>query len=121
MPQYDRPYDYGLRGYREIPPTGRTFPRYDWDFTRSERRTGQRSNRVTTRYNLDYVAGDRGPEYPRNFNRYGGDREIPVGDIGLYQRPYTTIGGTQTYRGSVRPLGYDPGLDLYDRDFRRRR
>ena len=121
MPPYDRSYDHGLRGYRETPPPRRTFPGYDRDFDRSERRVGQRSNRVTARYNPDYVVGERGPEYPRNFHPYGGDREIPIGDVNMYGRPYTTVGGTRTYRGSVRPLGYDAGLDLYDQDFRRRR
>ena len=121
MPQYDRPYDFGLRGYRETAPRRRPLVGYERDYPPANRRMAQRSNRVTARYNLDYVEGNRGPEYPRNPNPYGGDREIPVGDIGLYQRPYTTIGGTRTYRGSMRPLGREPGLDLYDRDFRRRR
>jgi hypothetical protein len=106
MPRYDRQYDYGLRGYREtterLPPRGFAgrIPAPDEPLP----------NRVTARYNADYVYGDRGPRYPRNFNTFGGDRERRVGDFRYFRQPYSTRGGTRTFRGAAEPIGYDAGM-----------
>ena len=110
MARYDRGYDYGLRGYREGPPPRfRSGPRAPvrYDPMTDERSAPRGQNRVTARYNLDYVYGARGPRYDRNFRMYTGDRDDRMGDPRLYRRPYTTIGGTHTLRGSSSPTGYD--------------
>ena len=112
MPRYDRHYDYGLRGARETggprygadyggPPPSR-FPRYD-------ERGIPRTNRVTARYNADYVYGARGrPGYDhRNYMMYTGDRPDRMGDERYYRQPYMTRAGTRTLRGSSFPTGYD--------------
>lgn len=127
MPRYDRHYDYGLRGYREA-----TAPRNRGTFrsTAYDRPTGAAydrpyglTNRVTARYNAEYVFGDRGDRYPRNYTPFGGDREQRIGDLRYYRQPYTTIGGTHTFRGAPMPMGYGDDYDYadYDRDFRRGR
>ena len=38
---------------------------------------------------------------------YTGDRMDRMGDERYYRRPYLTIGGTRTLRGSSFPTGYD--------------
>jgi hypothetical protein len=115
MPRYDRSYDYGLRGYRETTafrPRGRVLGSasgYDRDYPLP--------NRITARYNADYVFGNRGDRYPTNHHTFGGDREQRVGDMRYYRQPYTTIGGTRTFRGSRDPMGYGRDFDTYDREF----
>lgn len=102
-------YDFGLRGPRDT-----TDPRFhDWSgeayFDGPPGRPRRPpSNRVTARYNVDYVrpTGDR---YPRNPNRYAGDRFDRVSEGSEYQRPYITRGGTWTSRGMPRPR-YDEGF-----------
>lgn len=103
-----RNYDYGLRGARETMrgrydrgyPGRRYYSGYDERFR-------PRYNRVTARYNLDYVYGNQGDRYPRNYNFYTGDRMDRMGDERWYRYPYMTTGGTRTLRGSSYPTGYD--------------
>jgi hypothetical protein len=86
-----------------------------------DRRGEPRTPRVTARYNREYVYGGRGEEnYPRNYNPYAGDRPDHIGDAQSYRRPYTTISGTRTFRGSPEPPRYDQEYPGYDRNFRRR-
>ena len=109
MARYDRSYDYGLRGAREAAPRpfrGGPRPRGRYDVMYDER-SRPRTNRVTARYNTDYVYGARGQRYDRNFNMYTGDRMDRMGDERMYRRHYQTIGGTRTLRGSSSPTGYD--------------
>lgn len=118
MARYDRSYDFGLRGARETNRFRRSGAYrargYDAAY---ESRSAPRPNRVTARYNLDYVVGNRGKQYPRNFNTYMGDREDRIDDLRYFRAPYTTIGGTRTFRGASQPFGYDRGYFRYDRDF----
>lgn len=108
MPRPFRSYDYGLRGFRETAPQ-RMRGGYE---TRGlgmgyDERSRPRTNRVTARYNDDYVYGARGQRYDRNYNMYTGDRMQRMGDERMYRHPYLTIGGTRTQRGSSFPTGYD--------------
>lgn len=111
MAHYDTGYDYGWRGFREGPPPRfRSSPRTagaGYDPMSDERSAPRLQNRVTERYNLDYVYGARGPRYDRNYRMYTGDRPDRMGDERLYRRPYNTISGTRTLRGSTEPTGYD--------------
>jgi hypothetical protein len=75
-------------------------------------------NRVTARYNLDYVH-PHGERRPVNYVAYGGDREGRIGDMGEMARPYTTIGGTSTYRGGSREVGWERGGLRPGGDYRR--
>lgn len=103
-----RNYDYGMRGMSDT--TRGRFPRpprmraYDFGF---DERATTRPNRVTARYNLDYVEGYQGERRPRNYNFYTGDRMDRMGDERWYRRPYMTIGGSRTLRGAAYPTGYD--------------
>ncbi|HET7274022.1 MAG TPA: hypothetical protein VFI91_02515 [Longimicrobiaceae bacterium] len=101
--RYDRHFDYGMRGYPDAPPP-RDFEGSPVDERRSRERLG---NRVTSRYNADYVYGGRGSIPPPNYNMYTGDRPGRIGDERYYRKPYRTIGGTHTWRGSNEPIGYD--------------
>lgn len=89
--------------------------RYGYDYELRDERPGARyaglPNRVTARYNRDYVDPSyRDDErYPVNPYRYMGDRQERIGDIYEYVRPYNTIGGTHTWRGSTRPMGWERG------------
>lgn len=114
MPSYDRHYDYGLRGARETggPPFGgRSFgpPPRRYGFEYDERGTPRIGNRVTARYNADYVYGARGiSDYDRrNYFMYTGDRPDRMGDGRYYRQPYYGRSGTRTLRGSNFPTGYD--------------
>jgi len=124
MRGYDRGYDYGLRGYRQ---TARREPvrtrevggPAGYDRSMSFRVAGPPSrfpNRVTARYNMDYVREQHPNEYPINYVSYGGDREGRIGDMREYQAPYGTIGGTSTYRGA-RQVGWENEA-RYDREYR---
>jgi hypothetical protein len=135
MARYDRNYDYGLRGYNQTSPErlreafrGRRYDQNEFFIGAQNRRQEPRSNRVTARYNRDYVDhaydGDVKPRqygYPRNFNMFTGDRPDRVGDNRYYRQPYNTIGGTSTSRGASTPFGYDRDFDDYDREFFPRR
>jgi hypothetical protein len=72
-------------------------------------------NRVTARYNLDYVREQHPGEHPVNYAPYGGDRVGRVGDMREYQAPYQTVGGTRTWRGGWQ-MGWER-TPRYDRDF----
>ena len=117
MGRYDRSYDFGMRGYRQTTrPLDAERSRhraYDRPFDLSYPGGGQEypppPNRVTARYNRDYVEGYRHPDDRRSFGFYGGDRPDRMGDESMYRRPYTTIGGTRTLRGARDPRGFLPG------------
>ncbi len=127
MARYDRHFDYGLRGMRETAPRGfvrARHPRdagpwmgggfrYDYDYGY---RPHPLPNRVTARYNLDYVREQHPGERPVNYVPFGGDRIGRVGDMREYQRPYLTEGGTRTWRGGDRPLDWDH-RGGYDTDY----
>jgi hypothetical protein len=140
MRGYDRGYDYGLRGWpqarrmREPVRTRFTGP-YDGGFRAGERsdiaygsdydaarrqgsqyRMGPPPNRVTARYNLDYVREQHPGERPINHAPYGGDRIGRVGDMREYQAPYQTIGGTRTWRGEW-PMNWERNPSRYDMDY----
>jgi hypothetical protein len=129
-----RSYDYGLRGYGETVSPRRMHAAGREGTSRGgpadgrlDRRSEPRTPRVTARYNRDYVAydhdfsyGARGEgNYPRNFNMFTGDRPDRIGDPRYYRRPYTTIGGTRTFRGAREPMGYDRDFDVDDPELRR--
>jgi hypothetical protein len=132
MANGNRRYDFGLRGSADTSgfrgdapqrlPMGGRGPGGGGD-----RRMEPRTPRVTARYNRDYVAydhdfsyGARGEgNYPRNFNMFTGDRPDRIGDPRYYRRPYTTIGGTRTFRGAREPMGYDRDFDVDDPELRR--
>lgn len=101
-------YDYGLRGPRDT-----TDPRlHDWSGDAYAEAPYRRpramppTNRVTARYNMDYIR-PTGERYPRNPNRFAGDSYGRVQGEYEYNRPYITRGGTWTHRGTMRPVGYD--------------
>ncbi len=134
MARYDRNFDYGLRGRdqvaperrggfgapggrdmgydREFGPRGRDGRGYDYGFRGAP---PMRTRRVTASYNMDYVFPHPDAR-PVNYNEYGGSPEIPVGDLSQFQRPYTTQGGTRTFRGS-RPVFWERAYSRYGRDF----
>jgi hypothetical protein len=137
MRGYDRGYDYGLRGFREAAQwrepvrtrfvgrdgwTGRGFRRpagrYGGDYDGYE--AGPFSNRVTARYNLDYVREQHPGERPVNYVPYGGDRIGRVSDGRDYPMPYQTSGGTRTRRGEW-PMGWERQQARYGADFPRPR
>jgi hypothetical protein len=123
MARYDRGYDYGLRGWRETaPPRGPVRTRwvgrggYDRGYG-----PGPLPNRVTARYNLDYVREQHPGEHPVNYTPYGGDRVGRIGDMREYAAPYFTLGGTRTWRGGGYPIDWARGPRRYDRDYPPRR
>ena len=143
MRGYDRGYDYGLRGWPQAQPrrepvrtrfmgagggyggdygvrgpfraAERSDIAYgsDYDAMRRYGPMGPPPNRVTARYNLDYVREQHPGEYPVNYAPYGGDRIGRVGDMREYQAPYQTIGGTRTWRGGWQ-MGWERGGGRYD-------
>ncbi|HEX2077807.1 MAG TPA: hypothetical protein VHG08_08865 [Longimicrobium sp.] len=117
-------YDYGLRGYRQTAPerrpVGMRTYRYGGSYDRGLFGQGGLPNRVTQRYNREYVY----PEPDRlevNYAPFGGDVEGRVVDSTEYWRPYATLGGSRTWRGGGLPMGWErgPGYGGYDRGFRR--
>jgi hypothetical protein len=117
MARNDRHHDYGMRGRPD--PREERFEgarRYDAD----QRGTGfpppDLPNRVTERYNRDYTLSRRPPP-TRNYNPYGGDHPDRMVDAQGYRRPYTTIGGTRTFRGSPPPPPPSGAVDAYDDDY----
>ena len=125
MPGYDSRYDYGLRGYRETtrPMMDNRYAarRYDYGYRGAydySHRVGHEErahpeerlrNRVTARYNRDYVMGyrNRDERYGTNYQMYTGDYPGRMGDDRWMRQPYITHGGTRTLRGSSYPTGYD--------------
>jgi hypothetical protein len=117
-----RGYDFGLRGYRETAPE-RAPVRvrhvgggggYDRGYF------GQPAmpNRVTQRYNMEYVRPQ--PNQLRtNYAPFGGDVEDRIVDSTGYWRPYSTQGGSRTWRGGGQPMGWErePNYE-YDREYR---
>jgi hypothetical protein len=103
-------YDYGLRGPRETASYdrqyGRRGPRYDFEFGGGHMGGYPPPNRVTARYNEDYVR-DRGPMYPLNPFPYGGDSSGRVMGPDGYFSPYMTRAGSWTTRGTPHPGPYD--------------
>lgn len=107
-------YDYGLRGYRQTagPRGGYGRGGYGGDY----RNASPFPNRVTARYNLDYVRP--GPDrHPVNYAPFGGDARGRNVDATGYWRPYLTNGGTRTWRGGDLPVGWESRY-RYDRGFR---
>ena len=115
MARYDRQYDFGLRGYRQT-----TRPMMDHRYRPHPYDSGYRAtfderaypeerlaNRVTARYNRDYVTGHSGERYDRNYTMYGADHPDRMGDSRFMRRPYFTQGGTRTMRGASIPVQYD--------------
>jgi hypothetical protein len=123
-------YDYGWRGYRE---TAARRPGRAWhlhagaedprDEVRGYGPGGPRSpeayysrdyrpigNRVTARYNRDYVYPDP-DRYEVNHHPYGGDNPWRMGDYTRFERPYMTKGGSYTYRGG-RSMGWEREAEL---------
>jgi len=142
MRGYDRGYDYGLRGYRQTAewrdPVRTRFVGggyggdyrdarggYGGDYEARGRYGGDYGyggypNRVTARYNLDYVREQHPGERPVNYAPYGGDRIGRVGDMREYHAPYQTTGGTRTWRGGW-PMGWERAHARYDTGFPRPR
>jgi len=110
--------DYGPRGPFRAEERSDIAYGSDYDAMRRERERGHQGpppNRVTARYNLDYVREQHPGERPVNYAPYGGDRIGRVGDMREYHAPYQTIGGTRTMRGEW-PVGWERGYG-YDYDF----
>ena len=114
MARYDRQYDFGLRGYqqttRPIMDSRYRGPSYEYGYRGGfdERAFPEQrlSNRVTARYNSDYVTGYSRERADRNQYMYGGDHPDRIGDGTFMRRPYYTQSGTRTLRGSI-PSAYD--------------
>lgn len=111
----DRGYDAPYRGGHDGDFGGRGAPR---GYGRDQGWGGVPGNRVTARYNEDYVR-PQGERRPVNYVPYGGDREGRIGDMHEMARPYTTIGGTRTSRGGSREMGWERGPLRYGNDYRR--
>lgn len=116
-------YDYGLRGYRETVPRRPPVRMRVYDRGGGYGRGGfgrpGLPNRVTQRYNMEYVR----PEPNRletNYAPFAGDVEDRVVDATGYWRPYHTVGGSRTWRGGGLPVGWErePEYTRYDRAFR---
>ncbi|HET7461277.1 MAG TPA: hypothetical protein VFJ82_08505 [Longimicrobium sp.] len=143
MRGYDRGYDYGLRGwpqargmrepvrtrftggydggFRGFRAADRDDIAYGSDYDAARRqglgyRLGPPPNRVTARYNLDYVREQHPGERPVNYAPYGGDRIDRVGDLRAYHGPYQTVGGTRTWRGEW-PMGWEHSQSRYGMDY----
>ena len=115
MARYDRQYDFGLRGYRQTtrPMMDHRYRPHPYDsgyrasFDERAHPEDRLANRVTARYNRDYVTGPAGDRYDRNYTLYGADRPDRMGDSRFMRRPYFTQGGTRTMRGGSIPLEND--------------
>lgn len=123
-----RGYDYGLRGFYETAPRRPAVRTRVYDegyrggggggYDRGYYGRPAFSNRVTQRYNRDYV--HPGPQrYAENYVSFGGDREDRIVDATGYWRPYATIGGSRTMRGGGMPMGWEREANYrYDTEFR---
>ena len=130
---YGRPrgYDYGLRGFRdtaqERPPVRvrHIGPQLGGGYDRGYQGRPPMPNRVTQRYNREYVR----PEPNRletNYAPFGGDYPERIVDSTGYWNAYSTQGGSHTMRGGGLPMGwereasnarYDTGFRGYGRDY----
>ena len=119
-----RGYDFGLRGYRETAPerTPVRVRHVGGGYDRGYFGHPALPNRVTQRYNIEYV--HPGPDRLRtNYAPFGGDVQDRIVDPTGYWRPYSTQGGSRTWRGGGLPLGWErePGYGreyrAYGRDF----
>ncbi len=115
-------YDYGLRGYGQTAPRRgpvplRTFGRGGYD--RGYYGRPGMSNRVTQRYNMEYV-NPQPNRLETNYAPFGGDVEDRIVDSTGYWNAYNTIGGSRTWRGGALPMGWEREADhaRYDREFR---
>jgi hypothetical protein len=111
--------DYGPRGpfraeERSDSAYGSDYDAMRRDFARG--RMGPPPNRVTARYNLDYVREQHPGEHPVNYMPYGGDRIGRVNDVRAYRAPYQTLGGTRTWRGEW-PMDWERHQIRYDSDY----
>ena len=117
-------YDFGLRGYRDTAPertpvrmhyTGHGGDGYD----RGYHGRPALSNRVTQRYNQEYMH-PRPNQLRTNYTPFGGDVEGRIVDSTGYWQPYATQGGSHTWRGGGMPMGWEREADYrrYDREFR---
>ena len=123
---YGRPrgYDYGLRGFQETAPERgpvrlRHVSRQGGGYDQGYYGRPQLPNRVTQRYNMEYVRP--GPNrLETNYMPFGGDFEQRVVDSTGYWRPYSTQGGSRTMRGGGLPMGWEREADYarYDAEFR---
>lgn len=114
MANYDRNFDYGLRGPRDtLRPRGGGYSQN----SQEPRNSGGRTRRMTARYNMDYTRDPNTQPRPLNYAPYGGSLEVPVGGVAEYNMPYMTRGGTRTYRGGSQPMGWERGRGGYDRSF----
>ena len=124
---YGRPrgYDFGLRGYRDTAPERPPVRVRHLDrpslggYDRTFQGRPALPNRVTQRYNREYVY----PEPNRlatNYTPFGGDARGRIVDATGYWRPYTTQGGSRTMRGGGPPMGWEREADRtrYDAGFR---
>ncbi|HEX8391466.1 MAG TPA: hypothetical protein VF665_03830 [Longimicrobium sp.] len=77
------------------------------------------NNRVTQRYNRDYV-NPQPNQFRENYNAFGGDFDQRIVDTTGYWRPYNTIGGSSTMRGGGMPMGWEreASYGRYDEEFR---
>jgi hypothetical protein len=100
-------YDAGFRGGRGGYDSGyRSGGGNRYDAQLRMRGDNWLPNRVTQRYNMDYVH-PHGERRPLNYTPFGGDVEGRVGDMTEFARPYMTVGGTRTWRGGGRPIGWE--------------
>ena len=116
-------YDFGLRGYRQTAP-GRApvrvrHPGEGGGYDRGYYGRPPFPNRVTQRYNREYVH----PQPNRletNHAPFGGDFDQRIVDATGDWRPYVTQGGSRTWRGGGLPMGWEREADYarYDVDFR---
>jgi len=120
-----RGYDFGLRGYRDtVPDRPAVRMRYTGGqggggYDRGYHGQPAYPNRVTQRYNRDYVHPQ--PNQLRtNYTPFGGDFDERIVDSTGYWRPYATQGGSRTMRGGGLPVGWEREADYarYDREFR---
>ena len=107
MSRYDRGFDFGMRGFsqttRPLLRRAPRRPRYDRSFDLSGAAIDPDvplRNRVTRRYNREYVDDRLNAARAHGYGFSNYDRMM---DEDGYRRPYHTIGGTRTMRGSRSP------------------
>lgn len=108
MSQYDRQFDFGLRGYREttrpfIDPARGYNRGYPGGIEERADPESRAANRVTARYNLDYILGPGDSRYAREYQRFRG--EFPSEMTG--ERPARHTYFTAGRRGRYGAYRYD--------------